>query len=75
MDTWLEEYVEQEIALAKADGKPNLMKILDEGFIDAGRKACKYDVYEKDDERIFYNGRKDKVILRFNVYKLMKGTV
>lgn len=46
--------------------KPNLKKILIEGFNSKGKQQ-KYRVFTKDDEVILYNPLTDKIIIRYDV--------
>jgi len=70
-DRWLNEHIE--IELKKAEGKPNLQEILKEGFFDTGNIVHTYNLYELDDERIFYNKYNDMIVSRFNIVDLMRG--
>ncbi len=57
--------------LDKAHGKIQLQQIIKEGFIDSGKTSGYLQIYEKDNERVFYDGRKDRIACRFDLRDLM----
>lgn len=52
--------------------RKNLIKLLEEGFIDTGKFCVTYNIYELGTTRAFYNKYKDKVVCRFDINDLME---
>ena len=67
-DKWLDQHIEKEL---EGEKRPQLRKILNEGFINSGKSAGHLSIYEKDDERIFYDSYNDRVRCRFDIKDLM----
>lgn len=51
--------------------RKNLCKLLNEGFVDTGKFAGAYNIYELGTTRAFYYKYKDKVILKVDLNDLM----
>jgi len=51
--------------------RKNLCKLAEEGFVDTGKTAGMYNIYELGTIRVFYNKYKDKIVCRFDLNDLM----
>ena len=54
--------------------RKNLIKILEDGFVETGKHSGHYKIYSKEKDIILYDPLKDKKIAEFNLNDLMKGT-
>ena len=75
-DAWLDEHIEKELENAKKllgniDSRVQLQEIIKEGFINTGKTAGYLQIYELDDERVFYDKYKDRIAARFDLRDLM----
>ena len=75
-DRWLDENIEQELKnaekqLGDLDRKMQLQEIIKDGFFNTGKQSGYLHIYEKDNERIFYDKYKDRIAVRFDVRDLM----
>jgi hypothetical protein len=75
-DKWLDEHITKELENAKKtlgnlDSRMQLQEIIKEGFINTGKTAGYLQIYELDDERIFYDKYKDRIAVRFDLRDLM----
>ncbi|HDK42724.1 MAG TPA: hypothetical protein ENG87_05050 [Candidatus Pacearchaeota archaeon] len=70
-DKWFEQNIEKELKKYKN----TLEGIKEQGFIEDEKFFGYYKMYSKGNERVFYDPLKKKVICKFSLDNLMKGTI